>query len=105
MRRRIPIPAPYDDPPYLGPEFNLFLWAFEELSRERDPSTLEGRHISVKRITYKAIREWAEFQGCADDPDLLDELYVLIRALDTVWVEHETKSLRSKMGAQNGKPA
>jgi hypothetical protein len=101
----MPIPPPYDNPPSIGPEFNLFVWAFDQLSRERDPTTVDGKHVSVKRIRYSAIRDWAEFHGLTSDSDLLEELYTFIPALDTLWVEHEAKSIRSKAGKKHGKPA
>lgn len=101
----MPIPPPYDNPPEIGPEFSLVVWAFNELSRERDPSSIDGKIIRVNRITYRAIREWAEFKGYANDPDLMDELYTLVRAMDTVWVEVETKAIKAQAGKRHGKPA
>lgn len=83
----------------------MIVWAFNELSRERDPSTIEGKRVNIPRISYRAIREWADFRGYSDDADLMDELYTLVRAMDTVWIEVESKLIREQQGKPNGKPA
>jgi hypothetical protein len=82
----------------------LHVWAFNELSSEREPSTIDGKRVQVHRITRPAIREWAEQHGYTRDNDLMQELYALVRALDTVWVETETKTLKQKAN-KHGKPA
>lgn len=105
VRRRVAIPPPYDDPPTIGPEYGLFVWAFNDLSREREPSTIDGKQVKVNRISYRSIREWAEHQGYSRDADLMEELYALVRGMDTVWVEVEVKRIRSEMGKKHGKPA
>lgn len=102
MRRRLPIPPPYDNPPTIGVEFDAFFWAFLELSREREPPTANGKQVTVKRISYRALREWAEYRGFSSDEDFMYELTEYVRALDTVWVEHETKRLTRDIGKSDG---
>lgn len=97
LRRQIPIPPPYDNPPEVGPEFGLYVWAFNSLTAERDPITATKDAVSVPRITYKAIREWAEFHGYAGDTDFMREFVILIREMDSVWVEAETKRLKREI--------
>lgn len=95
-RRRIPIPPLYLDPPEIGPEFAAFVWAFNELSAERQQSEVTRNPVTVKiyRITRKAMREWAEYHGFVRDLQFMEELAIYVRALDTVWCDVEHKRLR-----------
>ena len=98
------IPAPYDDPPYIEDKFfGIFIWAFNTLSAEREPSEqIDRKNWKINRISNKAIREWAELYDYHTDHDFMYELLIYIRALDTVWVELELKRLK---GASHGKPS
>lgn len=81
----------------MGREFTLFLRAFDELSRERDPPFRAGKKFVLPRISHKAIREWAGFYGYSRDLEFQEELYAYVLALDTVWVEVETVKLNRKV--------
>lgn len=72
------------------------MWAFNELSAERQQSEITKNPLSVRvhRITRKAMREWAEYHGFARDLDFMQELSVYVPALDAVWCEVEFKRLR-----------
>lgn len=99
----MPIPAPYDNPPTIdGKLFGVFIRAFNQLSQERRPSEINGKNVTVHRISYRDLREFAQFNGYDRDPEFMEELTAYVRALDTVWIELEVKRL--KRGTDNGKP-
>lgn len=99
----MPIPAPYDNPPTInGKLYGSFIAAFNQLSQERRPSERNGKTVTVHRITYRDIREYADFYGYSKDLEFMEELIIYVRALDTVWIEIETKRL--KRGPESGKP-
>lgn len=100
MRRGIPIPAPFDDPPEIPFHLAIFATAFRELSEERQYSA-EGVH----GITRKQINEWAQSYKFDNDSEFMDELFTHIRAIDAVWVAREVKERRRKQrkGGKNGK--
>lgn len=96
LRRRVPIPAPYDDPPTIDRRlFTVFLTAFEELSAERRATERTPGQVIVHRIEARAIRDWCDGYGMGRDRDFIEEMRAYIGALDSVWVELEVKRLKT----------
>jgi hypothetical protein len=96
LRRGLPIPPPYDNPPTIGREFALFKRAFDELNTEREPPKHRGGKVFVQYIKPAAIRDWAVLNGLYGDGEFMEELRAYIPALDSVWVEVEVKRLARK---------
>lgn len=90
MKRRMAIPAQFQDPPQAIFGTDIFFQAFTELSEEREQAP-----GSLFPIRARDIRDWAARAGYAHDLDFLDELTSHVRAMDAVWMEVVAANRRS----------
>ena len=90
MRLQVDIPAPYNDPPVFDSVYNIYFSAWNELSSSRQRSP-DG--VIVYDIARKDVIEYARERGWNSDREFMDQLHLIVKRLDDVFVLRENKRI------------